>query len=123
MRALWVGVAGFLGAVSRYWLDGWVSRLTGGGFPWGTFVVNITGCFLIGVLTTVLTERLLPHPNVRAAVTIGFIGAYTTFSTFAYESLRQIQDGAIGMAVANVAASVVVGIAAAWAGVVVGRAV
>ena len=123
MRGLWVGVAGFLGAVSRYWLDGWVSRLTGGGFPWGTFVVNMTGCFLIGALTTVLAERLLPHPNVRAAVTIGFIGAYTTFSTFAYESLRQIQDGALGMAVTNVVGSVVLGIAAAWIGVVVGRAV
>ncbi len=123
MRAIWVGVAGFFGAMSRYWLDGWVSRLTGGGFPWGTFVVNVTGCFLVGVLTTVLTERLLPHPSVRIAVTVGFVGAYTTFSTFAYESLRQMQDGAVGMAVANVMASVVVGIAAAWIGVVVGRAV
>lgn len=123
MRGLWVGVAGFFGAVSRYWLDGWVSRLSGGGFPWGTFVVNMSGCFLIGALTTILTERLLPHPNVRAAVTIGFIGAYTTFSTFAYESLRQIQDGALGMAVTNVVGSVVLGIAAAWIGVVVGRAV
>jgi fluoride exporter len=123
MRAIWVGVAGFFGAMSRYWLDGWVSRITGGGFPWGTFVVNMTGCFLIGLVTTILTDRLLPHPNVRIAVTIGFIGAYTTFSTFAYESLRQIQDGALGMALVNVAGSVVVGIAGAWIGVVVGRAV
>jgi fluoride exporter len=75
------------------------------------------------LLTTALTERLLPHPTVRIAVTVGFLGAYTTFSTFAYESLRQIQDGAIGLALGNVAASVVLGIAAAWAGVAVGRAI
>ena len=123
MRAFWVGFAGFFGAVSRYWIDGWISRLGGGAFPWGTFVVNISGCFLVGLLTTVLTERLLPHPTVRIAVTVGFLGAYTTFSTFAYESLRQIQDGALGMAFGNVAASVVLGIAAAWAGVAVGRAI
>ena len=122
MRGLWVGVAGFFGAVARYSLDGWVSRLAGGGFPWGTFVVNLSGCFVIGLLTTVLTERLLPLPTVRVAVTVGFVGAYTTFSTFAYESLRQIQEGALGLAVANVAGSVVLGIAAAWLGVVAGRA-
>ena len=122
MRAMWVGVAGFFGAVSRYWLDGWVTRLSGGGFPWGTFLVNISGCFAIGLLTTVLTERLLPHPTVRVAVTVGFVGAYTTFSTFAYESLRQIQDGAFGLAVANVVGSLVIGVTAAWLGVVAGRA-
>ena len=122
MRGVWVGVAGFFGAVSRYWLDGVVSRLTGGGFPWGTLVVNLSGCFLVGLLTTVLTERLLPHPTVRIAVTVGFVGAYTTFSTFAYESLRQLQDGALGLAAANVAGSVVLGVLAAWVGVVAGRA-
>jgi len=122
MRGVWVGVAGFFGAVLRYWLDGVVSRLTGGGFPWGTLVVNLSGCFLVGLLTTVLTERLLPHPTVRIAVTVGFVGAYTTFSTFAYESLRQLQDGAIGLAAANVAGSVVLGVLAAWVGVVAGRA-
>lgn len=123
MRAVWVGLAGFLGAVLRYWLDGVVSRLSGAGFPWGTLVVNVSGCFLVGLLTTVLTERLLPHPTVRIAVTVGFVGAYTTFSTFAYESLRQIQDGALGLATANIVGSVVIGVAAAWTGVVVGRAV
>lgn len=122
MRAVWVGVAGFFGAVARYWLDGWVSRLVGGGFPWGTLAVNVSGCFLVGLLTTLLTERLLPHPTVRIAVTVGFVGAYSTFSTFAYESLRQIQDGALGLALVNVLTSVVIGVAAAWIGVVLGRA-
>lgn len=123
MRGIWVGVAGFFGAASRYWLDGLVSRATSGSFPWGTLVVNISGCFLIGLLTTVLTERILPHPALRIAITVGFIGAYTTFSTFSYETLRQIQDGAVGLAVVNVLASVVIGISAAWLGFMMGRAI
>ncbi len=122
MRALWVGVAGFFGAVSRYWLDGVVTRFTGGGFPWGTFVVNVSGCFLVGLLTTLLTERIVPHPTARIALTVGFVGAYTTFSTFAYESLRQLQEGAVGLAFVNVATSLLTGIFAAWVGVTAGRA-
>ncbi len=122
MRALWVGVAGFFGAVSRYWVDGVVSRATGGSFPWGTWVVNVSGCFIVGLLTTVLTERFLPHPAVRMAITVGFVGAYTTFSTFAYESVRLGQNGALGLAAVNVVSSIVVGFAATWAGIVLGRA-
>lgn len=122
MRVVLVGVAGSFGAVSRYLLDGLVSRWAGGGFPWGTLVVNVSGCFLVGLLTTLLTEQLLSYPTARIAVSIGFIGAYTTFSTFAYESVRQLQGGAVGLAVANVVASVVVGLGAAWIGIVVGKA-
>ena len=123
MRGVWVGVAGFFGAVSRYWLDGVVSRATGGGFPWGTMVINISGCFLIGLLTTVFTERFMINPALRIAITVGFIGAYTTFSTFSYESLKQIQDGAVGLAAVNVIASVVIGIFAVWMGTIAGRAI
>ena len=122
MRGLWIGVAGFAGAVCRYWLDGVVSRVTGGGFPWGTWVVNVSGCLLIGVLATVLNERLMPHPALRLSVTIGFVGAYTTFSTFAYETVRLAQDGAVGIALVNVVASVVTGVVACWVGILVGRA-
>jgi|SRR5580700_9336670 CrcB protein len=123
MRAVWVGVAGFFGAISRYWLDGVVSRATGGSFPWGTMVINISGCFIIGFLTALLTERFLPHPALRIALTVGFVGAYTTFSTFSYETLQQIQDGAIGLAAVNVVASVVIGIFAVWIGTTAGRAI
>ena len=86
MQFVWVGVAGSLGAITRYWLDGVVSRWATGAFPWGTFVVNISGCFVIGFLSAVLTGKFLPHPVLRTAVLVGFVGAYTTFSTFAYES-------------------------------------
>lgn len=122
MRSIWIGAAGFVGAVSRYHVEGLVSRWSNGAFPWGTLVVNLSGCFLLGLLVTLLTERLLPHPEVRAALTIGFLGAYTTFSTFAYETLRLGEDGALWLALGNVAVSVVAGVAAAWLGIVLGRA-
>jgi len=122
VRVVWVGVAGFFGAISRYWVDGVVSRAVGGAFPWGTWVVNISGCFVIGLLTTVLTERFLPHPALRVALTVGFVGAYTTFSTFAYESFRLGQDGALGLAALNVATSILAGFVAVWAGILLGRA-
>jgi fluoride exporter len=122
VRTIWIGVAGFAGAISRYHLEGWVVRRTNGAFPWGTLVVNVSGCFFLGLLITLFTERLLPHPDLRAALTIGFVGAYTTFSTFAYETLRLGEDGAQGLAVANMLVSVGAGVAAVWLGTVLGRA-
>lgn len=121
MRNLWIGVAGFAGAVTRYQIEGWVSRVTGGSFPWGTLAVNASGCFLLGLIFTLLTERFLPHPDLRSALTIGFLGAYTTFSTFAFESLRLGEDGAIALALVNIAGSVTAGVVAVWLGVTLGR--
>src|SRR5437764_3819685 len=122
MQSVWIGLAGFAGAIARYQVEGLVSRNARGAFPWGTLVVNVSGCFLLGLLITVLTERVLPHPQLRTALTVGFVGAYTTFSTFAYETLRLGEDGAVLLASLNVAASVGIGVLAAWAGTVVGRA-
>ena len=122
MQFVWVGVAGSLGAVSRYWLDGVVSRWITGPFPWGTFVVNISGCFVIGFLSALLTGKFLPHPALRTAVLVGFVGAYTTFSTFAYQSLQLLRGGAVALAVANLAGSVTAGLLAVWLGTTVGGA-
>jgi CrcB protein len=122
MRLIWIAVAGMLGSVSRYVVEGWVSSATRGAFPWSTIVVNATGAFLLGFIFTVLTERFLPHPDFRAAVTIGFLGAYTTFSTFAFETFRLAEDGAVALATLNVTASVAAGVVAVWLGVVAGRA-
>lgn len=122
LRAIWIGLAGFAGAVSRYAIEGWVSDRTRGAFPWGTFVVNVSGCFILGFLFTLLTERFLPHPTLRSALTIGFVGAYTTFSTFAFETMRLGEDGAVLLAAINVGTSVVVGIAAVYLGTALGRA-
>src|SRR5580658_6374787 len=118
MRAVYVGLAGFCGAIARYWLDGLISRLTTGSFPWGILIVNVSGCFAIGFLTTLFAGRVLPHPAVRTAILVGFIGAYTTFSTFAYQTVQLGRGGAYLSALANVATSLVVGLGATWLGIV-----
>jgi CrcB protein len=108
-------IAGAVGAPARYLVDGFVQYRTPGVFPFGTFVINVSGSFLLGVITGLaLYHGLAPLP--RAAIGTGFCGAYTTFSTFSYETVRLIEEGAVRLAVANVAVSVAVGLAAAGVG-------
>jgi CrcB protein len=116
-----VGIFGAAGAISRYWLDGRVSDLTHGQFPWGTFVINVAGAFLLGLLVALTTERLLPHPNWRIALGIGFLGSFTTFSTYTYESVKLAEDGAVGLALANSIGMLALGLAAAALGLALGR--
>jgi CrcB protein len=118
-----IGIAGALGSLARYGIDGAVARRSTGAFPWGTFVVNVTGSFVVGVLFTVLTERWLVAPWLRSSLTIGLLGAYTTFSTLSLESYRLLEDGAYGIAAANLFGSIAAGLAAVYAGVVVGRVI
>jgi fluoride exporter len=92
-------------------------------FPYGTFLVNISGCFLVGLIMTILTERTHLSPTFRYLVPIGFIGGYTTFSTFEYETLRAIQEGQFAIGLLNIVLSVVVGFVMVWTGAVVGKAV
>ena len=120
--ALAVAAAGALGALARYGLEGLVSRRAPGAFPWGTFVVNVTGAFVLGFVFTVMTEQLTVAPWIRGAVTIGFLGAYTTFSTLSFETYRLAEDGALGLAAANALGSLAAGLAAVYLGVVAGRA-
>ena len=117
-----IAVAGAAGALARYGLDGFVSRRQGGAFPWGTFVVNVTGAFVLGLVFTLATERWGLSPWLRSALTIGFLGAYTTFSTFMFETYRLAADRALGLAAANLAASCAAGLGAVYVGVVVARA-
>lgn len=116
-----VGVGGFLGAIARFWLGGYVSTRMGTRFPYGTFLINRTGSFLIGFIVALLAEKTHWSPNWRYLIPIGFIGAYTTFSTFEYETFRVIQDGELLMAFLNVVLSVIVGFLAVWMGVIAGR--
>ena len=121
MRALVVGIAGFAGAVSRYAIGAWVARRSPRGFPWATFVINVSGCFALGFLMALFAGRWVPDPDVRAALTVGFLGAFTTFSTFAYETVSLRDVGATTTAAVYVVASVALGLAAAWLGSVAGR--
>jgi fluoride exporter len=116
-----VAIFGAAGAVSRYALDGWITDLTHGQFPWGTFVVNLLGAFALGLLVAVTTERLLPHPHWRVAFGIGYLGSFTTFSTYAYESVKLAEDGAIGLALLDSVGMLALGLLAAFAGLALGR--
>lgn len=122
MTVAGVAIAGALGAVTRYVLGGWISNRFSGSFPVETFVINVSGSLVLGFVFVLMTERFLPHPALRTALTVGFLGAYTTFSTFSLETLRLIEDGAVGLATANVLASVAAGLLAVYLGIVVGRA-
>lgn len=122
MTVAGIGVAGALGALARYALEGAVSRRWPGAFPWGTFVVNVSGAFALGLVFVLLTEKVSVDPWLRSALTIGFLGAYTTFSTLSFESYRLIEDGAIGLAIANTFGSLAAGLIAVYLGVVAGRA-
>lgn len=118
-----IGIAGALGALARYGIGGLIVTRVGRTFPWETFVVNITGSFVLGFVFTLMTEQLTTASWLRAAVTIGFVGAYTTFSTLSFETYRLMEDGALGLAAANVLGSCAAGLLAVYLGVVAGRAV
>jgi CrcB protein len=118
-----VGVGGGLGALARYLIDGRVTALGGGAFPWGTLVVNVSGSFVVGLLFALIVERAALAADWRAPLMIGFLGGYTTFSTLALESWRMIEDGAWLLAAANLGGSVAIGMLAVVGGVAIGRAI
>jgi fluoride exporter len=123
MKYLMVAIGGALGSVLRFWLGSYIGGRLGNRFPYGTFAVNMTGSFLIGVVLTVLAGKTQWSMNWRYLIPIGFIGGYTTFSAFEYETFRLFQDGQMVSAMLNVALSVVIGFAGVWMGVVAGRAI
>ena len=120
-RYLLIAGFGAAGAVSRYALDSWISDFSRGQFPWGTLTVNVIGAFLLGVLVAITTERFLLDQNWRIGLGIGFLGAFTTFSTYAYESVKLAEDSAWLLAFANVFGMIALGLTAALAGLALGR--
>lgn len=122
MNLLLVGIGGAAGAIARYLLGGWVAALTGGSFPYGTLLINVSGSFVLGLLFAASTERAILSPEIRAPLMIGFLGAYTTFSTWMLESWRLGEDGALVAALVNLGGSAALGIVAVWAGLAIGRA-
>jgi CrcB protein len=114
---LLVGIGGALGSIGRYLLGGWVHALTPfGTFPLGTLVVNVLGCLIIGVLGGINDVRQALGPELRVFLMIGVLGGFTTFSSFAYETLALARDAEMGRALVNVAAQVLLGLGAAWIG-------
>jgi CrcB protein len=105
-----------LGGLARYVAGTWIMAKYGGRFPLGTFVINITGAFLIGVLMTLLTERFHPHPNWRLFLVVGILGGYTTFSSFEYETYQAVRDGERWLGLLYVAGSVMLGYLGVWLG-------
>jgi CrcB protein len=114
-------VAAAIGAPARYLIDGFVQDRTSGAFPWGTFVVNITGCFALGLLTGLALYHGL-DPTARTVIGTGGLGAYTTFSAFTFETVRLTEEGAMNQALRNVAGSLVVGLVAASVGMAIAAA-
>jgi len=117
---IYIAAGGVIGALLRYAVTGAVFKLIPGAFPWGTLLVNISGCFAIGVVWH-LFEGLYITPGMRLFLMVGFLGAYTTFSSFGLETINLLREGEIGYALFYVIASNVVGIAAVYAGILVTR--
>ncbi len=115
-----VGLGGFLGAIARYLLGTYIGSRYGVRFPYGTFVINVSGSFFVGLVLALLA-RTTASPYWRYLIPIGFIGAFTTFSTFEYETLRAVQDGQAITGLLNVVLSVILGFIAVWAGAALGR--
>lgn len=101
-RFFWICLGSAVGGGARYLVSGWMLKMLGPAFPFGTLAVNLIGSFLIAGLMYAGVEKTLLSPTVRLALTVGVMGGFTTYSTFSYETMKQLQDGAFGMAVLNV---------------------
>lgn len=121
MNLLLVFVGGGLGAAARYLLQGTVYRFTGAAFPFGTIVVNVLGCFLIGLIMSSMEERFLAAPSLRIFLTIGILGGFTTFSSFSYETMVLIREGDLLSGGLNIISSMVICLGATWLGLGLGR--
>ncbi|MGC8855768.1 MAG: fluoride efflux transporter CrcB [Anaerolineae bacterium] len=121
-KFLIIAAGALLGANARYWLGGWIAQRLGTLFPYGNLVINLSGSFLLGFFITLATERFLLDPRWRLLVAIGFLGSYTTFSSYTYESVEMLLKGEIGLGILNLFGSSILGALAVLAGIWLGRA-
>jgi CrcB protein len=121
-RVIALSIGGVLGVNARYWLGVWIARWTSAEFPWATFVINVSGSFAIG-FGAVLLAGWAPQSHMRLLALVGFLGGYTTFSTFAFESVALWRRGWWGLCLANLSGSVVAGFAAVLLGAALARGV
>lgn len=118
-----ISIGAALGANTRFWLAEWAARKWGTAFPYGTFLVNITGSLLLGFFLAIATERFLIDPRWRLLFAVGFFGGYTTFSTFSFESYNLFVRGQWGLGLLNVFGSTLLGVGAALLGVYLGKSI
>jgi CrcB protein len=115
-KYVYIAIGGALGSIARYWVGATIASRVGTRFPWGTFVINMTACIVIGFSMTWLGKRAAVAPAWRFLVPIGFIGAYSTFSTYEWETLSSLRSGAFFISSAYALGSLVAGLAAVWCG-------
>lgn len=120
MTLLWVMIAGGLGSGSRYLVGRWAFTAFGAAFPYGTIIVNIVGCFALGVVVQLASSGVF-SPELRTAIAVGFLGGFTTYSSFNQDTIALFSSGAVGMAGLNVAITIVGGLAAGSLGLAAGR--
>jgi len=118
---LYISIGAILGANLRYWLADWVAQKWGAGFPYGTLLINLTGSLLVGLFLTLATERLLIDPRWRFMIGVGFLGAYTTFSTYTYESFVLLSKGQWLLGFINLFGSAILGAVGVALGVMLGK--
>nr|BCX00664.1 MAG: putative fluoride ion transporter CrcB [Bacteroidota bacterium] len=118
---LWLGLAGALGTLARYALSGWTYRIFNGSFPWGTLAVNVLGSAVLGLLMGLSEGRMPISSDLRTALAIGFLGAFTTFSTFSYETLVLLQKALYLQGLSYIALNVLLGLGGVWLGYSIGR--
>ena len=121
MRYVAVLIGGGAGALARYVAASAIMTRFGGSFPLGTLVINVTGSFLIGFLMTILTDRLGLNPIWRLLLVVGFLGGYTTFSSFEWETFMAVREGAFWSGMLNIVSSVMLGYVAVWLGVLLAQ--
>ena len=117
MRILLIAIFGAVGTLARYGLQGIVQVRAGGAFPYGTLLINLTGCFLLALIGQFTLNHMVISPDWRVAITVGFFGGYTTFSSFGWETAKMLEDGEWLRATTYVAASVFVGLFLSVAGI------
>jgi CrcB protein len=121
-KYLLIGIGGALGTIARYWVGSTIGSRMGIRFPYGTLVVNITACLVLGFTLTYMGKRADLNPAWRFLLPVGFIGAYSTFSTYEWETLSTIRSGAFALAALYAVGSLVVGLAAVWCGAALAEA-
>lgn len=123
LKLMCIGLGGFLGAISRYSISKWVETRWEVVLPYGTLIVNITGSFLLGLIMTLFMEKGIEYPYLKTAITTGFLGALTTFSTFGYETMMLFEDKEFILAGVNVFANLIFGLIFVMLGILIGKTI